>query len=1297
MYTQKVDLKAVGLHTFPNALSLPPGALQQADNVIINRDNTIESCRGFAVYGNEMGSSPTNDLARQLFSYKNIIFRHYGSNGGTTIEYDSNGQGDFDAFAGTFAPVNNTIRIKYAEANSNLYFTTSTGIKRVSISDPNQLTANSVVNAGMPQGLDITLGLNSQQGFFNQESAVSYRTLWGIKDANQNLIAGAPSNREIIYNPLTPLLSTDFNALLTVLDTCGVPTGIHYGSYHSTFNVTGTSSTQLRNNLIAVATQLDTDIESFTAAANVTGITGTTSTSSNNITSITTTGIKVGQLVTGSTSQTADLTGGTTSTSSSTLTFGSVSGVAAGQIVTCVSAGVLPDNTLVVSTTGTTVVLNTVPLLSGTYEYKFLNPNPIPANTTVTAVGGSTVTLSNTPTFSGTYTFGANSPGFNFSSVYSQQNVGASTYATTYVLTADPTPIFQVNDPVKVIGVVPSTFNTTTATVQSLNSSSVTVTVAANPGVYISGTAIISRYKYEAITQPLTLDSDPTTNELLSMQVYYDAIVDFLQVEPAAIVATPTIFDNSNSTQTATVDITFPIPQTITTNHYFQIYRSDQVQGSIGISLDTLDPGDELFLAYEGNPTPTDITNGYITVQDITPDSFLGASLYTNANSGTGITSASYPPPLAEDLTLYYNYLCFANTVSKHSINISLLGVGSLVNNVSTLTVTNGATSNTYTFTTSAEDPATQKIHISSLPTPSQQINETARSIVNVINRNPNELVYAFYQSGTTGVPGQILLQSRTLGTPAFYLNVDATGTGSDFNPVIPVSGQANISDNDVRPNRVYYSTQFQPDAVPLVNFFDVGPRDKKILRIVALRQSLYIIKEEGIYQASGNVAPFVLNLFDSSTILRSADSAAVLNNQIYGLANQGVVVINDTGVNIISRPIEGSLVKLNNTQYPNFISSTFGVGYESDRTYNLWTVTNRTDVNASQCFVYNTITQAWTRKTKGASCGIVHSDDDKLYIGASDINFIEQERKSFDRTDYANRQFSFNLGSGSVIGDVVILGSLTNVSAGDVLLQTQYLTIEQFNRLISKLSNDAGLHNNYLSLTASPGVNLRTEMTSLAELLDSDSGTNTKTYASSISGYTDSFPDTQSAFNVIIGLLNNDTGTKFKNYKTSTGTIDYEVVITATTNFNNSVTTEFAYPFIQGNIIAFNHINCAVKWAPETFGDPSLSKQVAEATMMFEKMSFTDATISFDTDLNPSTIAQDFPGLGNGSYGSAIYGSTIFGDSGNAVPLRTLVPRDMQRCRYLNVSFNHSTAREVFAIFGISLTSNSVSQRAWR
>lgn len=221
---QTVLLKAQGLYTFPNRLSsVPAGALTKAKNIVINRDNIIESRRGFKLYGTAMASGVAN-MAHQLLAYKGRILRHYGAGSGTTLEYDSgttDGSGTevFNAFTGTYAEVIQGLRIKSIEANSNFYFTTSTGIKKLSCNTAADLATTNPTNSGGIKALDLQVSLNPQTGFFNEESVVAYRLVWGIKDANSNLVLGTPSSRAVIYNPLTYLLVSDFDKLLTSLDT----------------------------------------------------------------------------------------------------------------------------------------------------------------------------------------------------------------------------------------------------------------------------------------------------------------------------------------------------------------------------------------------------------------------------------------------------------------------------------------------------------------------------------------------------------------------------------------------------------------------------------------------------------------------------------------------------------------------------------------------------------------------------------------------------------------------------------------------------------------------------------------------------------------------------------------------------------------------------------------------------------------------------------------------------------------------------------------------------------------------
>jgi hypothetical protein len=584
---------------------------------------------------------------------------------------------------------------------------------------------------------------------------------------------------------------------------------------------------------------------------------------------------------------------------------------------------------------------------------------------------------------------------------------------------------------------------------------------------------------------------------------------------------------------------------------------------------------------------------------------------------------------------------------------------------------------------------------------PSQDIDDTARSIVRVINKQSSEVLYAFYLSGPDDLPGAILFEGRSLDEGAFYFTVNNTATGTQFNPVLPTSGDTVIADNEVSPNRVYYSKFQQPEAVPLLNYFDVGPRDKAIKRILALRDSVFVLKEEAIYRISGEFGSFVVTLLDNSTLITAPDTAVVLNNQIYSLTDQGVASISDTGVQIISQDIENLLLVLNLPTFTNYKSASFGVSYEADRSYYLWTVEQQDDTTATQCFRFNVFTNSWTRWPINKTCGIINSADKKMYLGAGDVNYIEQERKTFTRLDYSDRELETTIQTDFLSENVLTLAPavIEQIDERDVLVQEQYLTSYQFNKLLRKLDSDTGVNDSDYEelLTSTVGSNIRESLTSLATKLDADTGVTDTDYSTSIVAYTDSFSDCQLAFNVLTAKLNLDATVTYVNYPTSTGTVVYEVIVSSIDLNGNTLTYDYTYPFIQGLITFHKRIESSVIWAPQFFGDPSMIKHMSESTIIFERNNFSKATISYSSDLFPGFTSIEFTSTGNGTFGNSVFGNGQFGGLGNQVPFRTYIPRNNQRCRYLNCKFEHSTARESYALYGLSITGSAISNRGYK
>jgi hypothetical protein len=274
-------------------------------------------------------------------------------------------------------------------------------------------------------------------------------------------------------------------------------------------------------------------------------------------------------------------------------------------------------------------------------------------------------------------------------------------------------------------------------------------------------------------------------------------------------------------------------------------------------------------------------------------------------------------------------------------------------------------------FSSSVTQQGSLEVLLSTNTSPAKAVDETARSLVRVVNRNTQDATYAYYTSTVLGVPGQMTLESRVLDTNTVYALSNNSNTGASFSPdlsptkVITAISQAfpstitaaghglvngdyvvicnsdsfpcadgvylvsaatpntfqislnvttagttgvlikstagQFSTNEVKSNRIYYAKSQQPEAVPILNYFDVGAVNRAILRIFPLRDSLFVFKEDGLWRISGETAPYTVSLFDSSYIVLAPDSLDVANNVIYGWTTQGISTATEAGTRPIS------------------------------------------------------------------------------------------------------------------------------------------------------------------------------------------------------------------------------------------------------------------------------------------------------------------------------------------------------------------------------------------------------------
>lgn len=1270
MSSRAALIQAKSLYTFSNELNLPEGALVIAKNINIDEPSVITPRRGFNDYGSALPTA--DDRVKQLMQYKGKVIRHYDD----VLQWE-NSSNDFTSFLGSYLELEDGLRLKYQESNGNLYFTTIEGIKKIAATASSDFNNISITDAGGIKAVDLSAMLQpTVGGFIPTESKVAYRIVFGIKDINNNVITGDPSSRFILTNSSADI-SVPEKSKITVISVAAISSGasdyIIFDTptvgYALWFNKTGTQEEPQNADLLGrIVIEVDAS--------------GAT---------------------------TADIAASIATTISKNIATVEVELNASEVVVTNIEAGDAPN-----------IMTN---------------------------------------------------------------NVGAFTVAST-----------------------------------------------------IDG----------------SITEGSTANSL----------------------------------------ITFTIPSGITNKHFYQIFRTAAISVTEGINeLSDLDPGEEYNQVYEAGITTTDISNGEITVEDITTETFRlsGLPLYTNPITGQGILQSNSRPPLAKDIALFRNSMFYANTKLNHRLEINILSVDDIVSGFTEFIIGNNDGIYTYTFvgtpestvitadtfanTTNGgyisiyssnderhyillldkggavdpaipntlvirvdisiattaqdvkdaidlavlnivdfiysdeggndfkilnanngnstdttisglggawalgaivqgtgEDAGNNEVLASGLISVSQAIDETARSLVRIINKDALSPVIATYLSSEGTLPGQILLENKNLEDNPFFLATNDVAFQSELNPELPLlealtditpSGAETIfedighslfigdevyisapnsfpaigakyrvknttantftvdlelqtgddtdafywlasieSDNVESPNRIYFSKVSQPEAVPIVNYIDIGPQDQPIERIVSLRDNLMVFKTDGIYILTGSSAltGFSVRLLDNTSRLVAPDSAAVLDNQIFCLTTEGIATVTETGVGVISRPIENRIFDIVNSRF-DYTHKIFGVSYTSDKAYILFMPEKVTDQYSTQCYRYNTYERSFTRWEVSATCGLLNNTDDKLYLGAGDRQYTLKERKNGDRTDNCDRSFILQIPDNAVTQNKVRLSNVSNITEGDVLLQEQYVTISQYNRLLRSLDIDSGLtDSDYEStLKASYGNNLAIKLAALNVKLEADDSSGTITIHTFLNS---NWQDMQDKFNDLIDELNSPLcDTLIKNYDKAEEIVPYEAIITKVDAIKNLVYLNFELPLVEGNIELFKAYETVTQWSPQHFGDPSGTKQIREGTIMFDQNNFYSAFLAFSSDLSASFVEDSFRGKGTGYFGYGEYGSAnlYWGGNGNDIPYRTIIPRDKQRCRYLNVRFRHKNARENWRIVGVSAVVKPVSSRGYR
>lgn len=315
----------------------------------------------------------------------------------------------------------------------------------------------------------------------------------------------------------------------------------------------------------------------------------------------------------------------------------------------------------------------------------------------------------------------------------------------------------------------------------------------------------------------------------------------------------------------------------------------------------------------------------------------------------------------------------------------------------------------------------------------SVQLRDTAQGLIKAVNRDASSLLYGNYASGISDTPGKIRFTAVGF-TGVIYMRASSAGAGSAFAPILPATFDGTVfSKNDNQPNVVFISKVGEPEAAPLLNKLTIGSKNKNILRILPLRNSLIVLKEDGVFKVTGDSpANFTSVPLDNTVFVIAASSAALLNNQVYFLANQGVCIATDSAVNIVSRRIELLIEPI--IGQSTIAANTAALGYESDRTYQVSTNTPN-DTTKTITYRHNTINDTWTESDVLFNAGVV-GPGNKLFLVSSG-NKLLKERKYGNRLDFVGQNYSGTVVS--VSSD--LLGAVITVSGyapqqGDLFLK---------------------------------------------------------------------------------------------------------------------------------------------------------------------------------------------------------------------------------------------------------------------
>lgn len=531
------------------------------------------------------------------------------------------------------------------------------------------------------------------------------------------------------------------------------------------------------------------------------------------------------------------------------------------------------------------------------------------------------------------------------------------------------------------------------------------------------------------------------------------------------------ILVNTTGTGGRAVRVHIGLPAEVIAGHGYRIYLTETSGG------DDVHPGDEHWLVFEGAVTSTDITAGYIEKTITNIEAVLSdVPLYTNPNSGDGLTASKLPPPRAKDLCYWDNRLWGFGVTTKKRVEFTLLGVdnsggaGTGLDGVyirltdadgnSLVRLNYQSTIATPTYDTASGDWWVPLDFASS--SASDRVKNTAKALVWTINISQSA-VRAYYVDAADGWPGQIVVEEAGFGSDGFGV---MTGTPSQttYSPAVAVGGDGVIyARSDDWGHWAWHTEADEPEAWPLANFIPIGKRGKNILRGVPLRDSIVCWMDDGtIHLIRGRGGNYRVDQLESTANLVGPDTIDIANNQLWAFTDQGFAFVTEAGVGLVGLPVDADTRTLFGPALDTAKLRSFGFAYETERLYCVWVPERAGQTYCSLGYLYNYVTKSWTRWVMDRNCGRVNPVTKTLYMGDVSGPEVWKERKTLTQADYCDEEADITIDDWEVgadfLGPVITTsaGSAGLVEVGDVLSFPEPFTEGAMYRVVTEVSADA-------------------------------------------------------------------------------------------------------------------------------------------------------------------------------------------------------------------------------------------------